>query len=580
MDGNFSLNTPAQELDYCNVPPLGFFAKPDGIYIETETKDGEINEEWLCSPLTVVALGRNHKSAGWCRQIELTDPDGHTHQWIILDHMLSSSFTKVLAELRGLGLRVATGNSVKRHLSDLIQRWAPQSRYITTDRLGWSDDNCSAFVLGDKRIIGKGNVIFLNDTKPEGAPEMKPRGSLNEWRNTVSAPCEGNPILVTSVSLAFAGPLLEFLGLDGGGLHLRGGSSSGKSTALGIAVSVWGSPKFMHNWRATANALEGVAATCNGSVLALDELSQITGKDAGDAVYTLANGQGKSRSTSSGKLQPKARWRVMLLSTGEISLAEKMSEVGAMPMEGQEVRLVDIAADNRRFGVFDELHEFSDGATFSNRLKQTTSDTYGTAGPAFVKALLDSAKITPDFLNSLVKNIASVLKSPNLFASDGKVERVLNRFALIAAAGELASSFGITGWPKTTATIAAKILFTEWVEALEVAENSEIQAAIERTRAFLNKHKVTRFEETGGTSIDNKAGYRDADWFYILGDTWKEIHSGHSPKTQASHLLKNGWLVRGDGNNLMSKTSSSIPGRPRSYKVRATILDVDVAAAA
>jgi uncharacterized protein (DUF927 family) len=248
-------------------------------------------------------------------------------------------------------------------------------------------------------------------------------------------------------------------------------------------------------------------------------------------------------------------------------------------MAGQEVRLVDIAADNRRYGVFDELHEFADGAAFSNRLKQTTSDTYGTAGPAFVKTLLDSSKITPDSLDRLVKNIASVLKGPNQSTSDGRFERVLNRFALIALAGELASKFGITGWPKTTATIAAKVLFDEWFEALEIAENSEIIAAVDRTRAFLNKHRAARFEEIGGTSIDSKAGYRDADWFYILGDTWKEIHSGHSPITQAGHLLKNGWLVRGEGNNLMSKTSSSIPGRPRAYKVRATIMDVDLAAA-
>src|SRR5690606_32273894 len=137
-----------------------------------------------------------------------------------------------------------------------------------------------------------------------------------------------NPLLILGVSMAFTGPLLEFLGIDGGGLHLRGRSSRGKSTIQQVAVSVWGAPKLLCSWRATANGLEGVATACNSTFLALDELAEVGARDAGNAVYMLANGAGKARANPSGATLPVARWRVSILSSGEISLAEKLSEVG------------------------------------------------------------------------------------------------------------------------------------------------------------------------------------------------------------------------------------------------------------
>jgi hypothetical protein len=159
--------------------------------------------------------------------------------------------------------------------------------------------------------------------------------------------------MVAAVSLAFAGPLLEPLSMDGGGLHLRGASSRGKSTVQRVAVSVWGSPRFLHSWRATANGLEGVAAACNGSLLALDEIGEISGRDAGAAAYMLANGAGKARAMRSGAARAAVRWRVAVLSSGEITLADKMAEAGGKAAAGQAVRLLDVAADDRAHGAFD-----------------------------------------------------------------------------------------------------------------------------------------------------------------------------------------------------------------------------------
>lgn len=572
MDGNFSANALGQQPLISHAPPSGFSAAHDGIYVEASSKDGEVTLEWLCSPLAVVASGRNVQHSAWSRCIEFVDPDGVVKRRYVLERDLELGFNKVIGDLCDQGLKIARSTNARRQLKELISSWKPTESYETTDRLGWADATCKAFVLGDRSVIGKTNTVFLNPAAPDGVPAMTRKGTLEQWRAEVAARCTGNPILVAAVSLAFTGPLLELLEKDSIGMHLRGSSSSGKTTALGAAVSVWGSPKLMYSWRATANALEGVAATCNGSLLALDELGLVSGREVGDAIYTLANGQGKARSSSTGQLQPLNKWRLTTLSTGEISLADKMAEAGKSSMTGQEVRLIDIAADTRRHRVFDVLHGAVDSATFANEIKQATATSYGTAGAAFVSWLIASEKVR-EALPRMLGKMRAKFQNATDNRSDGAVERVMGHFALIATAGECATKAGITGWQPGDATKAMFELAREWHDAQNRSEQWQIQEAAERTRAYLRAHGDTRFEEARRAPVANRAGYRDDKWFFILGDTWNEIHTGHLPTDQAKHLIAGGWMVPGDGKNLMSKTPGWVTGRPRAYKVRAEILD-------
>jgi putative DNA primase/helicase len=252
--------------------PRGFQMRPTGIFREVTDAHGKKEWVWLCSSLQVLALPRDRAGKGWGRLVEIVDPDGRVHRWSIPARMFAGDGAELRSGLLDLGLNLASGRAAREALMDLLQRWQPSDRAITADRLGWADESCSAFLCGDGRVIGASNVVFQQDYVPATAAEMTAAGTLQDWREAVAKECVGNPLMIVAVSLALAGPLLEPIGLDGGGLHLRGASSQGKSTLQRVAVSVWGSPGFMHSWRATANGLEGVAAACNGTLLALDEL--------------------------------------------------------------------------------------------------------------------------------------------------------------------------------------------------------------------------------------------------------------------------------------------------------------------
>lgn len=556
--------------------PRGFQMRPNGIYREVSGNDGKTEWAWLCSPLRVLSLPRDPSGTGWGRLVEVSDPDGRLHRWSIPARMFAGDGAEVRAGLLDRGLNLASGRQARDALMDLLQRWQPPARAVTANRLGWADETCTAFLCGDGRVIGAGDVVYQNENTLAGATEMTEAGKLEDWREAVAAQCVGNPLMIFAVSLAFAGALLEPLGLEGGGIHLRGASSRGKSTLQRVAVSVWGSPRFLQSWRATANGLEGVAAASNSSLLALDELAEISGREAGAAAYMLANGTGKTRASRTGAARAAARWHVMVLSSGEITLADKMAEAGARPAAGQTVRLLDVAADDRTHGAFDALNGAEDGAAFADRLRAATAAHYGTAGPAFVGAFLDMREDAIKTVREAMRSFSGLAARRFGLTGEGQSARATERLGLIAAAGELATAWGLTCWAPGAARDAALDVLGSWLEGRGGNGPVEAREAIERVRAFLAAHGDARFEPVNKANdhrpVNNRAGWREGATFYFAADTWKEIHKGADPSRAARYLRDAGFLMPGDGKNLAIKAPGRIEGRPRVYAVNADIL--------
>ena len=110
------------------------------------------------------------------------------------------------------------------------------------------------------------------------------------------------------------------------------------------ACATWGGPNFRRSWRATANGMEGAAALFNDGLLALDEISECDPREVGAIVYALGNGRGKQRASRSGNARGVTRWRCVVLSSGERTIATAMQEGGYRAKAGQAVRLLDIPA--------------------------------------------------------------------------------------------------------------------------------------------------------------------------------------------------------------------------------------------
>lgn len=551
----------------CADLPVGFSLSLGGI--EATGPDGTAT--WLCSPLCVLSRFRDAFGSGWGRMVEVTDLDGTTHREALLDADIVANWNRVLRRLIAIGLRINSAPASKNKLRDLLLNCAPTDTQVSTDKAGWVDAKRTAFVLGDGRSIGSLNVVPVNFTASPVSRAVSEEGTVEHWQNNIGKKCSDNDILLLSVSTALSGPLMDYLDLDlGGGIHLKGASSQGKSTALRVATSVWGSPKMSSTWRATANGLEILAGSLNGTFLALDELGEVDAKQLKDAVYGLANGAGKSRMNPRQEAGLSKRWRLAILSTGELSIARKLAEAGQKHMDGQKIRLLDIAADAQRYGAFDELHGAPDAAAFSDGLKRATAAHYGSVGPALVRILIE--KSGEDYRNKLrglhdhfCAKILAGARSP----VSALERRAAERFALIVLAGELVTKWGLTGWRPLEALQAAIRIYSAWREAEIDGPRDLAEPAIKKLCAYVttNADKVAEIDGEVADQTDAVA-WRSGPYLLFPSSTWQRIFPDATGREAARALRDAGVLREGDGENLMRKAVHPIHGRQRYYTIR------------
>jgi putative DNA primase/helicase len=346
---------------------------------------------------------------------------------------------------------------------------------------------------------------------------------------------------------------LHLAGLEGGGLNLFGQSSRGKTTCLQAAASVWGRGErenggYVRTWRATANGQEGAAAQSTDTVMVLDELGQLDSRDAQQAFYMLANGQGKQRASRDGSARDPKSWRVLYVSSGELPVEAKLSETpGRKARAGQLVRLLDVPAERGAgFGVFDNGGPDGEAGALANSIKLAATTAYGTAGPAFVRRLISDDVTGANIRGLMLEFVAATIPT----GADGQVERAAQRFGLIFAAGELAANFGIVPWPAGAARNAAAWALERWIELRGGTESAEARQAVEAVRLFIEAHGDARFasvEDADARPVANRAGYRkgggaDREW-WVLPEVWRaEICAGHDAKLVAGVLANLGML--------------------------------------
>lgn len=358
-----------------------FDVQESGVWFIGVEQDGKRKHpEWVCSRLDVQALTRDQDGGGWGYLLAFADPLGRAKQWAMPARMLSGDGGEYRAMLLNMGLRIAPSPRARNLLTQYIQTRQPQAFATCTDRIGWHG---RAFVLPHDTIGDEAErIVFQTDNAVENT--FRTKGTPDAWRERVGALCAGNSRLVFAVACAFAGPLLRPAGVESGGFHFRGDSSSGKTTALKVAASVYGGASYLQRWRTTDNALEAIAAQHSDCLLILDELAQVDPKTAGECAYMLANEQSKARATRTGTPRARLAWRLLFLSAGELGLADHMAEGMKRTRTGQEVCMADIPADaGVGLGAFKNLHGHDGGSAFARHITGQATSVYGAPGHAW-----------------------------------------------------------------------------------------------------------------------------------------------------------------------------------------------------
>lgn len=550
--------------------PPGYIMRPDGLFWR-DSSDSDKPDLHVSGPFEVLAETRSATSDNWGVLLRWVDHDDREHTHPLPRSALAGDGAEARRVLMDQGLYIAPGRKPRELFTAYLASVRTDDRAKAVKRIGWHDN---AFVLPDGTIGDANDEHIILQTGGSSEHAFKERGTLADWQQNVAQLAIGNSRLVLSLSAAFAAPLLHLVGAESGGLHLRGPSSTGKSTALVVAGSVWGGGGlrgYVGQWRATDNGLEAVAQKHSDSLLCLDEMSQIDAKSAGNSAYMLANGAGKVRANRNGDGRTPAEWRVLFLSNGEIGLAEKLAEEGKgrKATAGQEVRVVDIPADAEAgMGLFEDIHGLKDADTFARHIKTAATENYGVAIRPFISEVISDADNICTAIKGYQNDFIAEHCPPG---TDGQVTRVAARFSLIAAAGELATTWQIVPWERNEAIDAAGKCFHAWLGARGGVEPAEVTAGIAQVRKFIEQHGESRFtpwDETGATSdrlTINRAGFRKrADFggmeYYVLPQVWRtEVCAGFDPTFLGRALAERGMLkTRNAGKKL--QFSARLPG--------------------
>ncbi len=472
-----------------------------------------LTQEWICSPLHLDAVTTDAHGGNYGRLLRIKSTLGKWTTWAMPMNMLRGDCSDLRGELLSMGVEICP--HARYLLAVYLQDRAPKRRIQCALQTGWASTEYKAFVLPDS-VIGPQAAGVAYQSGERGSEEYTVSGTLAGWQAGTAALANGNPLLVLALSAAFAGPVLARCNAESGGIHLVGDSSTGKTTAVEAACSVWGGPNFKRSWRTTGNGLEGAAALFNDSLLALDEISECDPRQVGEVVYMLGNGRGKQRAGRTGSARSVTRWRSSVLSTGERSIATTMTEGGHRAKAGQSVRLLDLPTQ-RTYGVWDNLHQYGSGTAFSDALKLEAATHYGHAGRAFLE------KLTRDHDQSFSDALDTIKALPELQApgGEGQAKRAAGRFAVMALAGELATSYGITGWAEGEAIEAAAVGFAAWQSLRGGAAqgNSERGQITERITSFIERHGDSRFSDADSDDEQRALLVRDrAGWWRADGD--------------------------------------------------------------
>jgi uncharacterized protein (DUF927 family) len=310
---------------------------PDGLFFVPD--DADKSPIWLSGPFEVLAHTRDAHGHAWGKLLRWRDLDGKIHEWAMPVKTLAGGREELWRQLLDGGFLIASSAVSRNRLAEYLSTVKVDARARAVLRVGWHvENNRCIFVLPD---AGYGEaagepVLWQSEARAETAYNVA--GTLHHWRTAVADRCIGNSRLVFSVSAGFAPPLLLPANEDNGGFHFVGSSRFGKTTLLRAAAGVWGGGGingYLRSWRATSNGLEGTAEGHCDTLLCLDEMGQVEAREAGEIAYMLANGFGKGRASRDGLARRPAQWRLLFLSSGEVSLADKMAEIGRRSKAGQ-----------------------------------------------------------------------------------------------------------------------------------------------------------------------------------------------------------------------------------------------------
>jgi uncharacterized protein (DUF927 family) len=542
---------------------------------------------------------RKTEKQQWRHHFLITERNGKQSAFELPRETLAGTGASAIRLLMKGGIHVVGRDVAQKALVQFL-RFKPRGEIIRMPRVGWAEvgSHWAIFVRPDEVIVPPGmptprGMSYVLD-RAATRHGLHVAGTAAEWAAEIATPLCGNSNVALSFATFFAAPLLHFASEPGGGNHLYGPSTIGKTMVSDAGQSIYGWPletadnAFGVTWAGSEAGFDALALARTDLGLPLDEITLADRRSAEQIVYKLASGTKGPRATSTGHLRETAHAFVLVLSTGEKSLAEF---IGKSLQEGARKRLVDVPAEVQPGSAFETIPREQIHIE-SKRLFDAMKRQHGAVGRDWQRHLVD---IGPDKIKAaLHEHREAFLALPEVVAVAAKahpqVRAVVNRFALHAAALHMAIAAGLLPWTVEEADMGIVACMGRWVaqrgnvdtagEVMRAAREVERKLAAGLRDQFIHIHKskagnklipATEADEVKAKTPEHFDGFIKSDHVLIRPEAWRRYCDGIEPAEIARHFLDRGVLVPGD-NGSLSKSQQVIGGSGRFYVLRMAAL--------
>jgi uncharacterized protein (DUF927 family) len=484
---------------------------------------------------------------------------------------LSKHADSAIAILMRHGAHIVESKEARQHLAVFL-RYKPRARIVRVPSVGWFEPKKGTWVfvlptetLGD--IGGKYDIIL--DTVLPDHHGFHHSGTSEQWREHVAKPLAGNSNVLLAVGVFLAAPLLRWADESGGGFHFFGTAKIGKTLISAVGQSVWGKPykpgggvnSFGFTWETTTNRLGERAVLRSDVGLYLDEIGIGDQRAIASSVFKLASGSDKGRFG-----QAEKHFRILFLSTGNLSLAEFLPKNAPKnAQEGPLVRMVDISAEIQRNQetAFETIAK-SGIAAAGRKYYPATDDYHGAVGYDWLSHLvaLGPTRIKVE-LRRLHKAWRALPQVEEIESrANPQVASMINRFALVAAALNMASTAGIVPWTATDIDTAIIACMQRWLyQRGNIDTGGELLREVERVQQLVaaiiddrfihlvlknrrlipataaDRHKIEASE-------DGFDGYvKDDGRILLKPEAWRRLWAGLDIDAMKKHLLDKQLLI-------------------------------------
>lgn len=261
--------------------------------------------------------------------------------------------------------------------------------------------------------------------------DLKPVGTYEAWKKMFDDEVKGNLMLEMAVTMGVSALVTSYLyhqdWIDFSGIiySLKGQSSTGKTSAAMLSISVAGNPNKNSNdetytlfkgWNATQNALESYISNNMGIPVAFDELSTARFNDMTALLYSLVEGSGRQRANINGDAKQTKNWATSIISTSEYSIFQKSAK-----NDGLRVRTIEL----------DET--FTTSSDNAEALKLGVRRNYGHILPAIAPFLLNESHVVESMFLDNRKHFKNALNEE----CQNTGIRMIDRYAAFMTAADI-----------------------------------------------------------------------------------------------------------------------------------------------